>query len=95
MKLNRRVLTLIMMAGALFFQAPSGNAGPGGGQSDFLESSRRQDFTGKGTYHRQGLLREQDAAIRLSSANQGKSKSAPKYDAWRWFRDLFRKEPKE
>lgn len=41
------------------------NAGPAPRPKDFIPSVTRQDFTGQGTFHRQGLIREQERARNL------------------------------
>lgn len=91
MKSSHHILTFLMVAGSCLLPCVPALAGPSGGQSDFIESSRRQDFTGKGTYHRQGLFREQDRVIRAASVKR-EDKSA-KTDGWSWLRNLFRKKP--
>jgi hypothetical protein len=79
----------IAMAGMCCLEVTLALAGPSGGQANFLESSRRQDFTGEGTYHRIGLLREQDAAINRASAAQPKATRSPKPNLWQWLSGLF------
>ncbi len=52
----------IAVCGALFLGIVAGEAQITRQQSA-IESYRRQDWTGKGTYHRLGLIREQDRAV--------------------------------
>lgn len=92
MKSTRRILILLMVAGSGLLPCVPALAGPSGGPSDFIESSRRQDFTGKGTYHRQGLFREQDRVIRAASVKREDKPATA--DGWSWLRNLFRKKSK-
>lgn len=72
--MNRFALTLLLGAVTLspvFAQIPR--------QQSAIESYRRQDWTGKGTYHRLGLIREQDRT--LSSATEAEEVAAEEVTA--------------
>lgn len=80
--------TIIMATGVSVAQA-----GPSTGQASFLESSRRQDFTGQGTYHRIGLFREQRNATRLIKTEATSSARTPRRTLWQSFCRLFHRSP--
>jgi hypothetical protein len=54
--------TLVLIVGVLACTAIA-EAGPSTPSRTFNQSITRQDFTGQGTYHRLGLIREQDRAL--------------------------------
>jgi hypothetical protein len=67
-----------------------------------LEAARRQDFTGGGTFHRAGMLREQDKARRAAesrgpqpgeTSSQGavKPEAKPKFFLFRWLSRIFKR----
>lgn len=95
MPTSRQLLASVAIVGMFCLPAGPLQAGPGGGQANFLESSRRQDFTGEGTYHRQGLLREQEAVIKRVTSARTQSEPPPKRDLWQWIRSLFQPKSKK
>lgn len=67
-QMNRFAFALLIFA---FVAAPALAQIPR--QQSAIESYRRQDWTGKGTYHRLGLIREQDNTTRLITEEEAES----------------------
>lgn len=80
------LLSVLIMAASL----PVIEAGPSTGAERFVESSRRQDFTGEGTYHRIGLIREQRRAVKAAECASAEN---PHRNLWQSFTRLFVRKP--
>lgn len=78
------LLSVLIMAASL----PVTEGGPSADAGRFVESSRRQDFTGEGTYHRIGLLREQRRVVE-GVATASASEAEPRRNLWQSFTRLF------
>jgi len=78
-------MCLIMTGATLLVAGPSA-------PHNFVPSITRQDFTGQGSFHRQGIVREQDRALaaqRKASSQISKTPSA----LCRFWQSLFPPKP--
>ncbi len=69
-------------------------SGPSSAAGTFTPSIIRQDFTGHGTFHRVGLIREQNSALTAQRTAQTRpSRAARSSFLARLWQSLFRRNP--
>ena len=63
-----------------------GEAGPSSPSGNFNQAVLRQDFTGQGTYHRIGMIREQERAV---AARPTPDPATPRVQSGSWLVRLW------